>query len=119
MENTIWVQIETTKANDSVWSFKGEMSQRDFKAITDNRRSNGYFKLDKVYWISSSYDDCGNEKGGTLYQYGQENLRAFRGELYLRIEHLVSIAPIDAELDLESFKAAQQKHLSVVTPIRN
>lgn len=119
MADVLWVKIETTKANDDIWSFKGKMERAVFERIIKNRMKSGYFRLDKVYWISSRYDDYGNEKGETLYQYGRENLQALRGDLYLKVEHVVSIAPIDGDMELARFNQPDKKTLCVVSPIRS
>ncbi|WP_018415654.1 hypothetical protein [Teredinibacter turnerae] len=119
MSETIWVKIETTKGNDDVWSFKGLMWQRDFEKITSNEQRDGYFQLNKVYWISTIYDDSGNSEEEKLYQYGKGKLEAFRGDLYLKVEHLVSIAPIDGASELERYQKRQNSPLRAVTPIRS
>ncbi len=119
MEELIWVKIETTKSNDDVWSFKGQILKGVLEGIISNQLMVGYFKLDKVYWISTKYDDYGNEKGEKLIQYGKDKLKAYEGPLYLKIEHLVSIAPIDGEMELARFKKGKENHLNLVTPIRS
>ncbi len=119
MEELIWVKIETTKANDNVWSFKGQMLNGVFEGIVSNQLTLGYFKLDKVYWIMQDYDDSDNQKGEKLYQYGKDKLKAYKGNLYLKIEHLVSIAPIDGEMELSEFKKDKENPLSLVTPIHS
>lgn len=119
MENFVWVEIETTKANDSVWSFKGKMLKAVFEGIASNQLTVGYFKLDKVYWVSTKYDDYRNKKGDKLCQYGKDKLKVYKGDMYLRIEHVVSISPIDGELELSKFAKGEEKHLSLVTPIRS
>lgn len=118
MEDLVWIKIETTKSNDDVWSFKGQVLKAVFESIVSNQLTTGYFKLDKVYWVSANYDDEGNRKGESLYQYGKDKLKTHKGELYLKIEHLVSIAPIDGEMELASFKKNKAEHLSLVSPIR-
>ena len=118
MDELIWVRIETTKSNNDIWAFKGQISKEVFEGVVCNKLTSGYFKLEKVYWITTQYDDDGNELAEKLYRYGQDKLKAFAGHLYLRIEHLVSIAPIDGELELAEFLTPKQKPLSLVTPIR-
>lgn len=118
MENLLWVKIETTKAIDDIWSFKGQILKAVFEGIVSNQLTTGYFKLDKVYWTSTKYDEDGNAQGENLYQYGKDRLKAHRGELYLRIEHLVSIAPIHGEMELARFRKFEDNPLSLVVPIR-
>lgn len=119
MEELVWVEVETTKANDSVWTFKGQILSAVFEAIVSNQLTSGYFKLDKVYWISSRYDDYRNKREEKLCQYGKDKLKAYKGNIYLRIEHLVSISPFDGEMELARFNKESESHLSVVTPIRS
>lgn len=119
MNGLSWVKIETTKSNDEIWSLKGLISEEIFKGIISNELESGYFKLDQVYWLSPKYDDYGNEQDEELYQYGKGKLKAYKGSLYLKIEHLVSIAPIDGEQELAMYDKAKEKSLSVVTPIRS
>ena len=118
MEELLWVRIETTKSNDDIWSIKGQILKAIFDGMVSNQLTTGYFKLSKVYWIAATYDEEGNELEEKLYQYGQDKLEAYHGDLYLKIEHLVSIAPIDAERELTRFKKNEDKHLSLVSPIR-
>ena len=118
MNELVWVRIETTKSNDDVWSLKGQMLRAVFDGIISNQLTHGYFKLENVYWIVTDYDDCGNEKGETLYQYGRDKLKAYRGDLYLKVEHLVSVAPLDGEAELARFDS-DKNNLSLVTPIRS
>ena len=118
MEELIWVKIETTKGNDDVWSFKGQLLKAVFDGIVSNQLTSGYFKLDKVYWITTSYSDDGEDLGENLYQYGKEKFKAYNGDLFLKIEHLVSIAPINGEMELAKFENKETKALSLVSPIR-
>lgn len=119
MDNLIWVKVETTKATDDIWSFKGQLPSTVFDAILSNQLTRGFIKLDKVYWINTKYDDYGNEDGLELCEYGEKGrLEAYRGDLFLKVEHLVSIAPLDREIDVARFKGKEEKHLSVVCPIR-
>lgn len=118
MEDFVWVKIETTKANDDIWSFKGQLLKAVFEGIVSNRLTSGYFRLDKVYWVTVRYDEYGNEKGEKLHQYGKDKLEAYHGDLYLKIEHVVSIAPVNGEMELAKFNKDEVKHLSVVSPIR-
>ncbi|WP_086930892.1 hypothetical protein [Agarilytica rhodophyticola] len=118
MEELMWVKIETTKGNDDIWSFKGQILKAVFEGIISNQLNEGYFKLDKVYWITTNYDDNGDEYGEKLYQYGKGNLKSHRGDTYLKIEHLVTIAPIDGEMELAKFQKDKGKTLSLVSPIR-
>ncbi len=119
MDELIWVKVETTKANDDVWWYKGQILKGVFEGIVSNHLATGYFKLDKVYWISQKYDDYGKHKGETLFQYGKDTLKVYEGALYLKIEHLVSIAPIDGEMELGKFDKNKDKPLKLVTPIRS
>lgn len=119
MNDLVWVKIETTKGTtDGTWSLKGRILKAIFDAIISNQLLSGYFKLDDVYWVSMEYDDFGNEQGEKLYRYGLDKLKAYQGDLFLKIEHLVSIAPIDGELELAMFSKKEEKSLSVVRPIR-
>lgn len=118
MEDLVWVKIETTKSNDDVWSLKGQILKAVLEGMVSNQLTIGYFKLAKVYWISNKYDEDGNKQGEQLCQYGKDKLKALKGDLYLRIEHVVSIAPLDGEMELASFKNTETKHLSLVSPIR-
>jgi len=118
MDELVWVKVETTKATDDVWSFSGKMLKAVFEGIINNQLTSGYFKLDKVYWVLNTYDDNGNEDGEKLYQYGKDKLKANKGELFLKVEHVVSIAPIDGEMELAKFNKTDEKPLSVVSPIR-
>ena len=119
MENLVWVDIETTKATNRVVGYKGQIQKSVFEGIVSNQLTSGYIKLDKVYWTSAKYDDFGSPDGEELFQFGSKgNFIAYLGETFLKIEHLVSISPIDGEADLERFKKNAEKHLSVVSPIR-
>ena len=118
MDELIWIEVETTKSSDTVWLFKGKILQAVFEAIVTNKLKSGYFKLDNVYWTSTTYDDYGNAKGKKINQYGKEKWDAYEGSIYLKIEHLVSISPFDGEKDLAKF-AEKKNPLSVVRPIRS
>ena len=118
MNELMWVQIETTKSNDDVWVFKGQVLRAIFEGIISNQLTHGYFRLTNVYWIVTDYDDCGEEKGRSLRQYGKGQYDAHHGDLYLKIEQLVTLAPIDGEAELAKFTTQAKKSLSVVTPIR-
>jgi len=65
------------------------------------------------------YDDNGNEAGETLLQYGKGDFFAYAGDLYLKIEHLVGIAPIDGDIELAKYADKDKNQLSVVVPIRS
>lgn len=119
MKDLLWVKIETTKGTDDTWCFKGQIEKTVFNRIVSNKLSQGYFKLDNVYWIINQYDDDSNSQEDILYQYGKDKLDAYNGELFLRIEHLVSIAPIDGEKELARLNKNDRSHLSLVTPIRS
>jgi len=119
MKEMIWVRIETTKGNEDIWSLKGQIECSVFDAIVNNCQATGYFKLSKVYWINTAYDDYGNAKGEKLYEYGKGKLAAYHGDLYLRVEHVVSIAPIDGESELARYRKKEEPPLSVVSPIRS
>ena len=118
MNELIWVKIETTKSSDDVWTFKGQILRAVFEGIISNQLTNGYFKLSNVYWLVTEYDDYGEKTGTTLRQYGKGTLDALHGDLYLKIEQLVSLAPIDGEAELAKFNTQAKKALRVVTPIR-
>lgn len=118
MEDLMWIKVETTKSNDDIWSFKGKVLRAVFEGIISNQLTSGYFKLDNVYWISAKYDDYGNWSRDTLHQYGKGQWASHYGELYLKIEHLVSIAPIDGEMELAKYQSLESNHLCVVSPIR-
>lgn len=119
MDKLIWVKIETTRGTDEIYSFKGQLLEAVFNSIVSNQVASDYIQLNKTYWISTSYDDDGNKVGEKLFEYGvTEHLKAYRGDIFLRIEHVVSIAPIDAEVDTAAFKK-QRDHLSVVSPIKH
>ncbi len=118
MNELVWVKIETTKSSDDIWTFKGQILKAVFEGIISNQLKQGYFKLENVYWIITEYDDYGEEKGRNLRQYGKGKLDALYGDLYLKIEQLVSLAPIDGEAELAKFNTQAKKALSVVTPIR-
>ena len=117
MDELMWVEIETTKANDSIWSFKGQILKAVFEGIVSNQLTRGYFKLDKVYWLSTNYDYPRKGKDEKLHQYGKDKLNAYKGNIYLKIEHVVSISPLDGEMELSKFN--KDKPLSLVTPIRS
>lgn len=117
MNELIWVKIETTKGNDDVWSFKGTLERAVFANIVSNQLTTGYIKLSDVYWTINRYDNKGDSIGEDLYQYGKGELSVYHGELYLKIDHLVSIAPINGEEEIAKFTKSEKKHLSVVTPI--
>ncbi|GAB1267763.1 hypothetical protein NBRC116493_10160 [Aurantivibrio infirmus] len=116
MEQLRCVKIETTKLNDNVWGYKGQILKAVFEGIVSNQLNAGYFKLDNVYWVSANYDDNGDEKEDQLFQFGKGKLNAYEGSLYLKIEHLVSIAPINGELELAKFNKDKVAYLNLVTP---
>ncbi len=93
MNELVWIKVETTKSNDDVWFFKGQVLKAVFEGIISNQLTQGYFKLEKVYWTVTEYDADGNEKEKRLCQYGKEKL---------------------AKLSPEN-----KKTLSLVTPIRS
>lgn len=119
MEELIWVKIETNKGNDDVWSFKGQVIKSIFESIVSGQLTSGFFKMQQVYWIVHNYNDEGTKQGKELYQYGRGELKAYRGEMYSRIDHLVTIAPIDGEMELAQYDKEKGKHLSIVSDIRS
>jgi len=118
MKELMWIRIETNKSNDDLWSLKGQILKSDFERIVSNEMTSGYFRLERVYWISSALDEYGDNQEEKLYEYGKDNFKAYSGDLYLKAEHLISIAPIDGEMELERFRKTEEKPLSLVSPIR-
>lgn len=119
MEDLIWVKIETTKGNNDVWSFKGQVVKSIFENIVSGQLTSGFFKMQEVYWIVTNYSNDGSNQGKELYQYGKGELKAYRGDMYSRIDHLVTIAPIDGEMEIAQYDKDKGKHLSVVSDIRS
>ena len=120
MNEELWVEIETTKSTDGIWAIKGKIDALIFSDIVSNKMSTGYFKLDNVYQTSMTYDEYGNREGEKLFKYGEsDRFQAYLGTLYLKVENLVSLARIDGESDLNRFKTSNDKHLSVVLPLRS
>ena len=119
MDTQIWVDIETTKSTDGLWTLKGQIQKTVFDGVISNQLTKGYIKLEKVYWTSSTYDEYGNPQGEKLTEYGGHGkLKDYLGDMYLKVEHIVSVSPIDGEAELARFKKAEEKHLSVVSPIK-
>ncbi len=118
MNTLIWVRLETTKGTGEIWTFKGQVLETVFTDVVSNNQTSGYFELHNTYWTSLSYDDEGNSLGETLFEYGGEDrLKPFNGSCFLKIEHVVSITPIDGEMDKARFKKPKNP-LSVVRPIQ-
>lgn len=117
MSTLVWVKIETNKAADDIWTFKGQMREEVFNAIISNQRTEGYFELLNTYWTAYEYDDNGNNLGEQIYEYGTTGrLKPYKGNCFLRVEHLVSITPLDGDMDKSRFKK-HKRPKGVVTPI--
>lgn len=117
MNDVLWVKIETTKGGREVWVIRGRIAQSVFEDIVANRVQQGYFRVDEVYWITPDYDDQGNDCGDKIVQYGEGDLDAHKGDLYLKVEHLISLAPIDGEMEIAKLQKKDQPHLSLVSPL--
>ncbi len=119
MEQYIWVEFESNKSTDGIWTIKGQIQKSVFDGIVSNQLTKGYVKLDRVYWVSTQYDDYGDPDGQKLTKYGGEGKhKDYRGDIYLKVEHIISVSPIDGEAELARFEKEKVSPLRVVTPFK-
>ena len=98
----IWVEIETNKGTPNVNSYRGKLSKKNFEAILAQK--GGWVCLQESYWIAEYHDPQQNRMMAQGTLLGRDGIFAhFHGDTYLRIEHIVSVSPLDGEQDRKQF----------------
>jgi hypothetical protein len=108
----IWVELETNKGEDHyhegvklTCSYRGILSHSDFDRILDHSSDSTFIKLERVYWIENRKWN-GERLNITPIRFGHENVyKNFLGPIFLRINQIVALAPIDGAKERNSEKA--------------
>ncbi len=106
----VWMELETNKGitfghntHNHQWitSFRASLASSDIKRIFERPSDTGFVTLDDVYWFSSKWVN------GKLriwpVRYGIDDVGTHRhmlGRQRIRVSHIVTLAPIDGEVDL-------------------
>lgn len=109
----VWMELETNKGEDHyhegvklTCSYRGLMSIPDFNRIIDDPSSVGFVKLERVYWIDGS-DRIGKKLIIRPVRFGHDHIyRHFLGSIFLRINQIVAIAPIDGNKEVKWIEKA-------------
>lgn len=107
-QDGIWVEIETNKGEDHfhegiklTCSYRGLLSASDFNRILDHSADSAFIKLERVYWIDDRKWE-GKQLHITPVRFGCDHIyKNFLGPIFLRINQIVAIAPIDGEKDMK------------------
>jgi hypothetical protein len=109
----LWVELETNKGEDHIdggikltCSYRGLLSFSDFKRLLKHSSDTSFVKLEQVYWIDSPVVENGQLRISPV-RFGHDYIyRHFLGPLFLRINQIVAVAPIDGEKDREWVEAS-------------
>jgi hypothetical protein len=109
----IWVEVETNKGEDHyhegvklTCSYRGLLSISDFNRILDHSADSAFVKLERVYWIDDRKWE-GKQLRIIPVRFGHDYLyKNFFGPIFLRINQIVAIAPIDGQKDMRWIEKA-------------
>jgi hypothetical protein len=107
----LWVELETNKGEDHIdggvkltCSYRGLLSVSDFKRLLKHSSDTSFVKLERVYWIDGRVMEEGQLRISPV-RFGHDYIyRNFLGPLFLRINQIVAIAPIDGKEDMKWMK---------------
>ncbi len=100
----LWIKIETNKGTPEISSYRGKIRRSIFKALINNKLATGFIKLSNVYWTSVEWNENTETSEEHLTRYGKPGEYAtFTGDLYLRVEHIDAVSPLDGPKDLRRF----------------
>jgi len=107
-KNGVWVEVETNKGEDHyhegmklTCSYRGLLSLSDFNRILDHSADSAFVKLERVYWIDDQRWE-GKQLRITPVRFGHEHIyKNFLGPIFLRINQIVAVAPIDGKKDMK------------------
>lgn len=92
---TNWYEIETHKGSRQVVNYRGQCDAGVVERIVSGELSKGWLRMDTVYWAEEHWDDQQQFHQIVVRKYGRDGAyKNFDGTLYVRIEDLVSIAPL-------------------------
>jgi hypothetical protein len=117
LKDGLCVELETNKGENHyhegvklTCSYRGLLSMADFNRIIDNPSDTGFVKLERVYWIDEEELD-GKKFNIWPVRFGHDDdYKNFLGPLFLRINQVVAIAPIDGEKDMKWIKSAARNN---------
>ncbi len=107
----VWMELETNKgisfghdiqSHQWISSYRASLEPKDVKRILENPSDPGFVTLDNVYWFNSKWID--DELRIWPVRYGMDNVGTHRnmlGRQAVRISHIVTLAPLDGEADLQ------------------
>jgi hypothetical protein len=103
-KEAVWVELETNKGEDHYHdevklscSYRGMISLSDFNRILDNPSDPGFVKLERVYWIEN-VERRGKKINIYPIRFGYDYIyRNFLGSIFLRINQIVALSPIDGK----------------------
>jgi len=113
---SLWVELETNKGEDHyhegvklTCSYRGLLSVAHFNRILDHPSDSGFIKLERVYWIDS-HSWSGEKLNINPIRFGHDSIyKNFLGAIFLRINQIVAIAPINGEKDIKWIERASKK----------
>jgi hypothetical protein len=93
-DDRVWVSLDYVRGGQ-VTGFRGQMDAADLEAILAGGFTLPFVTLENVHWIESVWNDAERRSKIKVTVYGRHGtVRGHTGTLYLRPEHIASIAPL-------------------------
>jgi hypothetical protein len=109
-DKLVWVEIESNKGVGQTWTYRGAISSKVFEALVSNKLTDGFLKLEQVYWFIEVWID---DEGGRRTKERPTRLgydgkyKNMTGEIFIRVDTIVTVLPMKddagSNLDLEMF----------------
>ena len=105
MSSKIWVEIETTKGIQNIFSYRGQVDIGVLNSFTSGNLSQGVIKIENVYWRNDSATSI-NDPLYIAYGMSETSYFDFSGDIYLKSEHVSCISTLKGLEAAQLFKAS-------------
>lgn len=91
-----WFEIETTKGTQTVLNYRGRCDETLVEKIISGEVATGWLEIQNVYYTEERWDEEEQFHEVFIRKYGRDGSHVnMSGVKFLRIEHIVSIAPME------------------------
>lgn len=91
-----WYEIETNKGTPTVLNYRGRCDSDQIGRITSGELTSGWLEIRNVYYVEERWDEERQYQEIFIRRFGRDSAFVnMSGVKFVRIEHIVSIAPME------------------------
>ena len=108
-DNQILIHIESNKGTEYITTYRGYLEIEIYESIISNRLKSGFITLSNVYWIEEKYNEDNELNKVVITRLGKDGIfKGHKGQIHLKVEHIVVIHPLK-ETDIQELKKFNKK----------